>query len=111
MTELEELRRRVAVLEAEIGEEATARAAAEERVREAEAALQASYDALAAIGDPLFATTFEESRRPEVVDLARRLRRQRRRNKRLTQELAQLRASRAVRWSTVVRRVLGAARR
>ncbi|MGY2877172.1 chromosome segregation ATPase [Marmoricola sp. URHA0025 HA25] len=105
MTELERLRLRVAELEAEIGEARAAADTANERVREAEAALQASYDALAAIGDPLFASTFEESRLPEVAALKRRLRRQRKRNRRLQRELDAVRRSRAVRWSEWLRRV------
>ena len=107
MTEIDdELRRRVGELETEVGEAVAAQEHAEERALEAEAALLAAYDLLAAIGDPLFVSTFEESRIPEVADLRRRLARVRTRNKRLKKELAQLRKSRAVRWSTAARRAL-----
>lgn len=81
------------------------------RLTELEAALQASYDALAAIGDPLFASTFEASRVPEVARLRRRVARLRARNKRLETELARLRNSRAHRWSAAARGALGRVRR
>lgn len=90
MTELDELRTRVAELEA---------------------ALQASYQALAAIGDPLFASTFEAYRVPEVARLRRRVTRLRARNKRLEAELDRLRNARAHRWSITARGVLGRVRR
>jgi hypothetical protein len=81
------------------------------RVTELEAALHASYEALAALGDPLFAETFEASRVPEVARLRRRVRRLRGRNERLTAELERLRSSRTHRWSAAARGVLGRVRR
>jgi len=113
--EVEELRRRVIELEYEVGEAVAARVHAEERAIETETALQSAYDTLAAVMDPLFASTFDKARRHEIRRLRDRIRRLRRRNERLRAkherieaELATLRSSWAVRWSAAVRRAVRA---
>jgi predicted RNase H-like nuclease (RuvC/YqgF family) len=98
MAECDDLERRVVALEAELGEAAAARSAAEEQLAELESALAAAHEALAVLGDPLFARTFVDSRLPEVADLERRLARKRRRVRKLRAELEQLRASRTYRF-------------
>jgi hypothetical protein len=113
-TEADDLRRRVAELESEVGEAVAARTLAEQRALETEAALHAAYDTLGLVMDPTFASTFQDARRPEVRRLRRRIKRLRHRNERLrarneglADELARLQSSWAVRWSSALRRAPG----